>query len=62
MVYGEILLLQKMNVHLWFCNYIVPLAEYWVSVEDGKNFLQVQEAQGNTAAMLVQTAGTPVKL
>lgn len=62
MVYGEVLLLLNMDVHLCFWNYIISLVEYWVSVEDGKNFLQVQEAQGNTVAILVWTARTPVKL
>lgn len=62
MVYGEVLLLLNMNVHLCFWNYIIPPVKYRVSVEDGKNFLQVQEAQGNTAAMSVRAAGTPVKL
>lgn len=60
MVYGEVLLLLNINVYLCFWNYIIPLVKYRVSVEDGKNFLQVQEAQGSTAATLVWTAGTPV--
>lgn len=53
MVYGEVLLLLNINVYLCFWNYIIPLVKYRVSVEDGKNFLQVQEAQGSTAATLV---------